>query len=226
MKDNDNLAVVLWTGGKDSALALYESLKTGLELHGLITFIPSEPRFLAHPLSFIKEQASALNMVHECLEIREPFRESYENAIGNIKKWGVGQVVTGDIAEVNGQPNWIAQCSRASGMKVSTPLWAKDRLEILQTLCKNQFKVIISCAKTKWLSSSWVGREIDENAITELCELSKKNGMDICGENGEFHTLVTDAPIFKKRIKIDSFAVRTIESMAYIQIEKMYLSEK
>jgi diphthine-ammonia ligase len=226
MVDSGRVAVVLWTGGKDSALALHEAMRADYHILALVTFVPQKPVFLAHPLSFMELQAKAMELSHEFIEIREPFRPSYEKAIQNLKRRGIQTLVTGDIAEVGGQPNWISECSKAANMNVFHPLWGRDRLELLQNLYSNHFKVIFSCVKNDWLSADWVGKEIDLSTIEELCRLHERNGIDLCGEQGEFHTLVTDAPQFKKRIQIDSFSQQVTESMAYIDIEKTSLISK
>ena len=70
-------AAVLWTGGKDSALALHEARQAGCRVRGLVTFAPPEPDFLAHPIAFMKLQAAALALPHWLWPVHEPFHESY-----------------------------------------------------------------------------------------------------------------------------------------------------
>ena len=89
-------AVVCWTGGKDSALALYEARLLGYEITQLVTFVPDEPNFLAHPLHLIKLQSEAIGIPHKEMTIREPYKESYEEAIQSLKAEAAA-IVTGDI---------------------------------------------------------------------------------------------------------------------------------
>ncbi len=162
-------AAMLWTGGKDSALALYEASQNGCCVHCLVTFAPPEPKFLAHPLAFIKLQAQALELPHYVLSIRDPFEKSYESALGELRdKMGVNTVITGDIAEVAGRPNWIRERSRPIGMAVQTPLWGRGRLTLLQQLLDNGFQVLFSCIKTGYLDENWIGRELNHTAIAAL----------------------------------------------------------
>jgi diphthamide synthase (EF-2-diphthine--ammonia ligase) len=103
-------AMVLWTGGKDSSLAFYKAKAAGYDIVGLVTFVPLDGEFLAHPLSFMKYQAEALGVPHYAVEIREPFKASYEQAISSLKeKYDIDTLVTGDIAEVDGLPNWSSE---------------------------------------------------------------------------------------------------------------------
>jgi diphthine-ammonia ligase len=220
-------AAVLWTGGKDSVLALHEARQSGHCVQCLVTFAPSEPDFLAHPVAFMKLQAEALALPHFLWPVHEPFAESYEAGLRWLKEtMHVDTVITGDIAEVGGSPNWIRERSRPVGMNVLTPLWGRDRLALLQKLLATGFKVIFSCIKTRWLNAGWIGRELDPQAIAELRALREQNGLDLCGEEGEYHTLVTDAPDFKQRVQLGAFRVREREELAYLEIGQVELKDK
>ncbi|MBI5462162.1 MAG: diphthine--ammonia ligase [Gammaproteobacteria bacterium] len=211
---------MLWTGGKDSALALHEARLDGCHVRCLVTFAPPEPDFLAHPLAIMKLQADALALPHVLWTVREPFHEGYEAGLRWLKETlGIDTIITGDIAEVAGQPNWIRERCRPVGMRVMTPLWGRDRAELLQRLLATGFKVVFSCVKTRWLDAQWVGRELDHAAIDRLHLLRKQNGLDLCGEEGEYHTLVTDAPYFNRRLRLGAFRVRERDDLAYLEIE-------
>jgi diphthine-ammonia ligase len=161
-------AAMLWTGGKDSALALYEASQNDYRICCLATFAPSEPNFLAHPLAFIKVQAQALALPHYVLPIRRPFEKSYETALCGLRdKMGVNTVITGDIAEVAGNPNWIRERGRVIGMMAHTPLWGRDRLTLLRLLLENGFSAIFSCVNPRWLGENWIGRELSDTAIDQ-----------------------------------------------------------
>lgn len=218
---------MLWTGGKDSALALHEAGLNGCRVSCLVTFAPPEGRFLAHPLTFMKLQAEALGLPHFVWPVREPFHESYEAGLRWLMQtMGIDTVITGDIAEVAGDPNWIRERSQAVGMNVLTPLWGRDRAELLHQLLAMQFTSVFSCIKTRWLTAEWIGRELDESAIDNLRLLRKENGLDLCGEEGEYHTLVTDAPEFDRRLHLAAFRVCEREDLAYLEIERAELTDK
>jgi len=219
-------AAVLWTGGKDSCLALYQAQKQGYKVERLVTFVPTKPDFLAHPLLFMQYQAKALNLPHDELTLTEPFKPAYEQAIGSLKRQGISTLITGDIAEVGGQPNWVRECSQISGMEILTPLWGWDRQELLAQLLSTGFKAIFSCVKKPWFTEEWLGREIDANVIDELRKISAETGLDIGGEQGEYHTLVTDGPLFAKRIQIEVSAKRAGGELMYLDIRQASLREK
>jgi diphthine-ammonia ligase len=85
------------------------------------------------------------------------------------------------------------------------------------------FKTRLSCVKTGWLYESWVGRELNESAIAELRIIREKAGLNLCGEEGEYHTLVTDGPLFKRGIDIRSYSTRVSGSLAYMEIHEAEL---
>lgn len=216
---------MLWTDGKDSLLALYEAAQNGYSICCLVTFAPPDADFLAHPLPFIALQAEALALPHHVLLIREPFEEAYEKQLRWVRdKMNVASIVTGDIAEVNGNPNWIRERSRPIGLNVYMPLWGRDRGSLLQQLLDMELKVRFSCVKTRWLAEDWVGRELNDSAVAELHMIHQRTGLDLCGEEGEYHTLVTDAPQFTRAIKIHSYSKRRTNSLAYMEIHESGLS--
>lgn len=220
-------AAVLWTGGKDSSLALYKAKLMGFEIIKLVTFVPTQSKFLAHPLNFMKYQAEALDIQHYTIDVNEPYKESYQNAIHSLKREdGVITLITGDIAEINGYPNWIRECSRYSDVNVITPLWGYNRLEILNQLLSYKFKVIFSCVKKPWFTEDWLGMELDKNSLKQLCLINAKSRLDICGEQGEYHTLVVDGPPFKKSICIVAYSKCSEESLMYIAIQKVKFYKK
>lgn len=219
-------AAVLWTGGKDSAMALLEAKRLGYGVQCLATFAPPESEFLAHPLSFIKLQAQALDLPHYVLPIRAPFDRSYEAGLRSLQAdLGIDCVVTGDIAESNGHPNWICERSRAVGIEACAPLWGRRRSELLQQLATHGFDAYISFVQTQKLDVRWVGRKLDSSAISELSAISAKNGLDPCGENGEYHTLVTGGPLFKSRIAIRSYSVTQARFAAYMELQHVEITK-
>lgn len=218
---------MLWTGGKDSSLALVEAVRSGYDVCCLATFAPPGAGFLAHPLSVIEAQAEALRLPHYVLEVREPFEQGYETALTELgHSTGVDGVVTGDIAEVDGQPNWISARTRVIGMRAHAPLWELDRAALLRRLIDAQFSTLVSCADTRWLDESWAGRFLDRKAIADLQAVRKRNGLDLCGENGEYHTLVVDAPMFASSIEIGSRTRRRVGWLAYIDVGEVSLITK
>jgi diphthine-ammonia ligase len=225
--DTHRGAAVLWTGGKDSSLALYEATLQGFHVERLITFAPSEGRFRAHPLEVLSLQAQALGLLHHTPEIKEPYREAYQEAIVALsERWAIQTLVTGDIGEVEGHRNWIRECCAGLDVRVLTPLWDRGGIELLDRLLSCGFQAIFSCVKTPWLTPDWVGRELNVETLAELSTLSQARGFDVCGEQGEYHTLVVDGPCFQKRISINGCQTKTEEDLAYVEFQAVSLQDK
>lgn len=220
-------AAVLWTGGKDSSLAFSKAESSGYRIECLVTFVPQGARFRAHPLSFMKYQEDALGVSHYVIDVKEPFKQSYESAILSLKeRHGIHTLITGDIAEVDGYPNWIVECSRKPGVNVLTPLWGRDRLGILKELLTLKFRVVFSCVKKPWFTEKWLGMALNEDSVKQLCEINSTSQLDICGEQGEYHTLVLDGPQFKKSIHINAYSKHEEDSLMYIRIQSAVLRNK
>lgn len=219
---------VSWTGGKDSSLALYDAEMLGCRINCLLTFAPSQARFRAHPISIMRLQAEALGLPHYVIDVREPFEQSYENAILSLKEErGIEALVTGDIAEVAGpNPNWMVDRSVRCGIDLLRPLWRQDGLKLLNRMLSLRFRIVFWCVKRPWFTEEWLGLELTEGSVERLCELSKRTGLDICGEQGEYHTMVLGGPGFRKSIKIFSYSKHVEDSTMYISPENVRLTNK
>jgi diphthine-ammonia ligase len=227
MRTDNKRAVVLWTGGKDCNLALYEAKKRGYEIIALITFAMGDARFLAHPIPVMEQQAKALNVPHVIVPVCEPYKEGYEEAIARIKiMYEIETIVTGDIAEIHGNTNWITDRSVPSGVYVYLPLWHLERAQILQKLLDLDFKIIFSCVKEPWFTVEWLGKLLTTEVPDQLKKLRQVNGVDMCGEQGEYHTLVLDGPEYNYELHIDSFTAKKENAIMYMKIENITLHKK
>jgi diphthine-ammonia ligase len=217
-----------WTGGKDSCLALHEAEKLGCKIKCLVTFAPIQERSLAHPLDFMAFQAQALDLPHYVIGVKEPFDRSYENAISSLKEQrGIDTLATGDIGEVAGHdPNWLMDRSRRCGVDVLKPLWHHDRIQLLNRVLSLKIKVVFSCVRRPWFTEEWLGMELSASSVRRLGEMSKRTGLDICGENGEYHTMALDGPQFKKTIRVGSYSRHVADSTMYIALENPRLEDK
>ena len=210
-----NQAAVLWTGGKDSALALQVSLNL-YDIRRLVCFVPADNRqFYAHPTQLMELQAEKIGLPLEFVPISEPYRLSYRQQIQVLRDNGTEVLITGDISTVDGMPNWIDGVAE-NLVDVSKPLWELDRHAILDTLISNKFKVICSLAYRKYFQPTIVGKYLDAKLISELKQLP----VDVCGEQGEYHTWVLDAPFFKKSLRLEGMRVVDAAEYCYLTYER------
>lgn len=185
-------AIVLWTGGKDSCLALHLARESGWTIVALVTFVPvGGTEFKAHPQSEILLQASHLRLQHEFVQITEPYRESYIAALKNLKnRFDVEGFITGDIDLVAGHRNWILECCQGLDVNVVRPLWHMSRKTVLENILMRGIRARISYINHPSIPSSWLNRVINETLVEELNGLASRTGIDLAGENGEYHTMV------------------------------------
>lgn len=213
-------AALLWTGGKDSFLALQETRRL-YSVRALVTFTPPNPRFFAHPLPMLQRQAQRLGLPLWCRQIEGEAGLAYDAALRELRdKDGIEVLITGDIAEVNGQPNWIRQRGEPLGLEVQTPLWGRDRAAVWSALHRAGCAVIISYIREGSLDAKWLGQEISAERMEEFARDCSLKKTDLCGENGEFHTLVTNGPGFARPIRILEAATGAEPGFYYWDIGK------
>lgn len=209
-----NKAVVLWSGGKDCNLALLLAKQKGFELTALVTFHSASTEFRAHPKEWMELQSKALGIPHLFLEIKEPFAENYETQLLKLKsQLGINTIVSGDISEVHGNSNWISERAKAVGLDVFLPLWHTKRKDVLQRLLDEKFEVILTMVKEPWFNEQFVGRQINPQLIAEFEKLETEKGLDICGENGEYHTMVVNGPGYRSPIIVSASKKTRLEEM-------------
>jgi len=195
-----------WSGGKDSALCLYKLLQAGQhDIMCLLTSVNKQyQRISMHGVrvDLLEKQAEMVGLPLQKMEVPEmPTMEAYDNMMRNtlsiLKANGATASVFGDIF-LEDLRKYREDRLAELGMKGIFPLWKKSTKELVHEFLDLGFKTIIVCVNEKYLDKGFVGRVIDHDFINDLPE-----GVDPCGENGEFHTFVFDGPIFKAPIAIE-----------------------
>jgi uncharacterized protein (TIGR00290 family) len=189
-----------WSGGKDSALALWEVLKGNeFKVEYLLTSMNSfHDRVSMHGVrrNLLEAQASSLNISLTTIELpEEPSMSEYETAlidkVNRIKAQGITHSIFGDIF-LEDLKIYREQKLTSVGIQCVFPIWKRDTKDLIREFLAEGFKAIIVCINEKFLDKSFCGRMIDENFLHDL-----PSTVDACGENGEFHSFVYDGPVFK-----------------------------
>ncbi|HSI66227.1 MAG TPA: diphthine--ammonia ligase [Planococcus sp. (in: firmicutes)] len=187
--------VMSWSGGKDSALAYYRAVLAGHVPMVLFTMFEedgSKSRSHGLPLEILEAQAERLGLP---LEIGKAgwsgYEEEFIKHLKNFKERGVGMGVYGDI-DLEDHRAWVQKVSKEADMEASHPLWGEPRRKLLEELLAEGFKAVITVVDTARLPAEFLGREFTLELVEELEAL----GVDACGEEGEFHTVIIDGPIF------------------------------
>ncbi len=195
---------VLWSGGKESYLALSRTVETKHEIACLLTFTFDNKRFVCHPIKIIRLQARALGIPLKKFNARKPYLKDYRRAIrGLVREQGIKAVVTGDVSPVSGHGGWMKKVCRGMHVKIITPLWKKKRERIMKESLNKKIEFIITCAKQEFFSKKWAGKKINKKNFKEFKQLCRRKRIDLCGENGEYHSMVLNAPLFNKKLKLN-----------------------
>lgn len=195
--------LLCWSGGKDSALALFEiQHNRTYEVVALLTTITEEyNRVSMHGIrrELLQQQAESLNYPLD--EIFIPPNCSQEEYEVRMKKkllfyyhQGVTTVAFGDIF-LEDVRKYREDNLAKIGMKCLFPLWKKDTYKLAFNFIKRGFSAVITSINSFSLDKAFAGRTFDKSLLLEL-----PPHVDPCGENGEFHTFVFDGPIFYKKI--------------------------
>jgi uncharacterized protein (TIGR00290 family) len=196
--------LVSWSGGKDSALALNEILKSGIyRVVALLTTVTQDyDRISMHGVRrvLLEQQAASLGFPLEKVLIpknasNEDYEANMERALAKYRAQGVASVVFGDIF-LEDLRKYREDKLASVGMKGIFPLWMRDTKELAKSLFSLGFKAITTCVDTNVLGKEFGGRAIDEQFLVDLPAF-----VDPCGENGEFHSFVFDGPIFNDAVR-------------------------
>jgi uncharacterized protein (TIGR00290 family) len=198
--DQRATAFASWSGGKDSCLAVWRAKQAGLELRALLTmFDEKHERSRSHGLTpgIIRAQAAAMQL--ECLQATASwanYEEQFVAQLHELRTRGFAVGVFGDI-DLQAHRDWEEQVCARAGMAVSLPLWQQSRGELVEEFWQLGFKALVVCTDSRFLPPSYCGVEFDRAYVDSL-----PPEVDACGENGEFHTVVYDGPLFKNPLAL------------------------
>jgi uncharacterized protein (TIGR00290 family) len=199
-------ALFNWSSGKDSALALYKMLQQpDYKITYLLTSVNEQyQRISMHGVrtELLEEQAKSIGLPLKIMQIPEmPSMEIYEkimrDTLSELKYEGHTHAVFGDIFLEDLRKYREDKLSQI-GFEGIFPLWKIPTADLIQEFIELGFKTIVVCVNERYLDKSFLGRVIDQEFIRDLPE-----NVDVCGENGEFHTFTFDGPIFSQPIHFE-----------------------
>lgn len=192
-----------WSGGKDSALALWRLREEGLSPGALVSTVNAEAgRLPMHEVrrELLRGQAECVSAPLVEIEIPAPCPDCvYEQRMAAAFDGGeldaVREMAFGDLFLEDIRAYREARLA-AVGVSTRFPVWGLDTAELAREFVELGFRAVLVCVDTRVLSASFVGREFDERLLDEL-----PDDVDPCGENGEFHTFVYDGPVFERPVE-------------------------
>lgn len=208
-----------WSGGKDSALALDRAVRDGGRLAALFTmFTEGGERSRSHglPRSVLAAQAEALGVP---LVTRSASWSGYEEAFVDGAR-GLGRAphavtdfVFGDI-DLEDHRAWCVRVTARVGATAHHPLWQSPRRALLDEVFERGWRAVIVVVRDSILGRDFLGRTLDPDCIADL----ERAGSDACGENGEYHTVVVDGPLFRAPIELVRRDVHAFDGCSFLDV--------
>jgi len=222
--------IALFSGGKDSSLAVQRALEEGYNVTTLLTVTPENPEsYMFHfpntSLTKLQSEAAEIPIVNvESKGVKEEEVNDIEKALRPLSDHADGLVV-GAIASKYQAERIQGICDRLS-LQMFAPLWHNDPKDMWLEMIAKGFCIMIVGVACQGLGKVWLGRVIDEKALAELEKLSRKHSFHLGGEGGEFETLTLDAPFFKKRLVIKDANTTWEEDSGSFHIKRAELKAK
>lgn len=200
--------VASYSGGKDSILAIHRAIKAGMKpLALIITYNTDLGRSWFHgiPQAILERVSDALSIPIRLIKTSgEEYAESFKKELAFQKENGAEVCIFGDI-DIEGHLEWCTSISKQAEIEPFFPLWQESREALVREFIAEGYTANITVVDTKRLSDSVLGSALSEEVIEKISQ----EGADICGENGEYHTFVSDGPIFTAPVRF-SFGEKLI----------------
>ena len=218
----------LFSGGKDSTYAAHLAEKEG---HEVTTFACMRPArgdsYMFHGVNI--HLAPLLAEAQGKPLASAPSSGEKEKEVEELKHLvellDVEGVVTGAIASKY-QRDRVDKICADLGIAHLSPLWGKDPREVLEAEIGSGMEIIMVHVAANGLDRGWLGRRIDMRAAAELAKLGERYGLNVCGEGGEYESLVVDAPWFKKRLVVDESEVIWEGTSGTYAVKGAHLAQK
>ncbi len=207
----------MWSGGKDSALALDRTLKRGLEVTRLLSFYDSTTRrvrFHATRVEMLEAQAAAVGIELRAIPTTwDEMEAKLLHELASLRKEGFTGVVLGDIhlADVRA---WYEDRVTAAGLEHVEPIWGEPPRLLLDEFITSGGRAVITCVELAKLDEAWLGRITDERFAHEIATTAA----DPCGENGEYHSFAFAGPVFKQPLRWIAGARRLDSGFAQLDL--------
>jgi diphthine-ammonia ligase len=186
---------LMWSGGKDSALALQRATAAGIHVKRLINFYDAATgrvRFHATRVNMVQAQADAAGIELRTIGTSWPEMEARLAAeLAAMQSEGFAGVVFGDIHLVDVRA-WYEDRVKAAGLEHVEPIWGEEPIHLVREFVEAGGRAVITCVDRSRLDSTWLGRIVDERFLDDIALTQA----DACGENGEFHTFAFQGPAF------------------------------
>jgi diphthine-ammonia ligase len=219
--------VASWSGGKDSCFACYKALQEGYDVSQLLIMMsdPNTSNFHMIRSDMLDVQSQAVGIpIVKWTAAPDTYEQDFKKALLQMKAQGMAGIVTGDVYDVAlHEAGWLDRICKEVGLEPVKPLWHRDTQQILNEFIDTGFKATVVRVKTDVLGIEWLGRQVNKKFLDDLLKLGT---VDPCGERGEFHTFVTDGPMFKQRIEILESEKATLNGYGHLEVKSFEVKPK
>ena len=222
----------LFSGGKDSNYALAWALQQGMEVSHLVTVYPENKESYMYQtagLELTELAARAIGIPH--VKVWTAGKETAEVTdlqvvLGRIvEDEDVEGLVTGALKS-NYQKDRLDRVCAELNIKCISPAWHRDSEEHLRAFLRDGYEIIFVGVSAEGLGQGWLGRHLDETAITELLAVRERYAINIDGEGGEYETMVLDAPHYKQKVIVDESERSWLRDSGCLVVRKAHLLPK
>lgn len=211
--------VTSWSGGKDSCYAMMQAIQQGFIPKVLLNMMNENgkvSRSHGLPLSILNQQAQKMGLPLEGIPATwGDYEAKFIAVLKMLKaKYDLEVAVFGDI-DLQPHKDWEDKVCAAASLKAILPLWQQDRIVLVNQMLENGIvTMIVSC--NTMMGERYLGKILTKELAQELHE----KGIDPCGENGEFHTLVINCPLFSEAIELPKFTTKTYNEYCFVVWEE------
>lgn len=200
---------ISWSAGKDSWLALTRAREQGLAVTTFVTMCDADGSSKSHalPPELVEAQVRALGGTP--VGVRVPpgeYAARFDACLRELAASGHTHMIFGDI-DLQAHRDWLAPACERAGLVPLFPLWGESRAALARELVTRGVQARVVCVDTRWLDASFCGAAYDERFLARL-----PGGVCPCGEDGEFHTVVTGGPGFAAPLAVIDATQRTVAS--------------
>jgi len=226
-------AAVLYSGGKDSSIALYKSYMNGYEISCLITLVPEydDSMLFHHPnayYTYMQAEALDIPLIQEYIERSSKDKEldRLRTLLREAKNRYQLDVLVSGVLSSRYQYDRLNRVAYELGLEHIAPCWQEEQLYHMHEIVSNGIVAILTSVSAYGLTDDMLGKLIDHEMIERLYTLSRRHGFNVNFEGGEAETFVLDMPLFNKRIRVDDYTIHWDGIRGYMEFRSLLFNDK